>query len=131
VFEVIAVDRDLVYSEAPATVALTVHLPYERVGWLSALSVAILLIGWQTARVIRRDRRLTESNRDLETAKVAAEAANVAKSRFLASMSHEIRTPMNAILGYAQILLRKTSLADADRRAVDTIQRSGDHLPKV
>jgi signal transduction histidine kinase/ligand-binding sensor domain-containing protein/DNA-binding NarL/FixJ family response regulator len=131
VFEVVAVDRDLVYSETPATVILRVHLPYERVGLLSALSVAILLIGWQTTRVIRRDRRLTESNRDLETAKEAADAANVAKSRFLASMSHEIRTPMNAILGYAQILLRKTSLADADRRAIDTIQRSGDHLLKL
>ena len=37
-FEVQAVDRDLVYSEPPATVALTVHLPYERIGWLSALA---------------------------------------------------------------------------------------------
>jgi two-component system, sensor histidine kinase ChiS len=128
VFEVIAVDRDLVYSEVPATVALTVHLPYERVGWLSALSAAILLIGWQSVRVIRRDRRLTESNRDLEAAKEEAEAANIAKSRFLASMSHEIRTPMNAILGYAQILLRDKELPERVTRAVDTIHRSGDHL---
>jgi signal transduction histidine kinase/ligand-binding sensor domain-containing protein/DNA-binding response OmpR family regulator len=135
VFEVIAVDRDLVYSEAPATVALTVHMPYERVGLLSALSVAILLIGWQTTRAVRRGRRLAESNmalsdanRDLETAKEEAEAANVAKSRFLASMSHEIRTPMNAILGYAQILLRDQELPERVTRAVDTIHRSGDHL---
>lgn len=37
---------------------------------------------------------------ELETAKVAAEAANWAKSSFLANMSHEIRTPMNAIVGF-------------------------------
>ncbi len=42
---------------------------------------------------------------ELQTAKVAAEAANIAKSRFLATMSHEIRTPMNGILGMAQLLL--------------------------
>jgi len=68
VFEVVAVDRDLVHSDSPTTVALTVHLPYERVRWLSALSVAILLVGWQTARVIRQDRRLTESNEALSDA---------------------------------------------------------------
>ncbi|MDP6114650.1 MAG: ATP-binding protein, partial [Planctomycetota bacterium] len=39
--------------------------------------------------------------------------------------------PMNAILGYAQILMRKQTLAEADHRAVETIQRSGDHLLKL
>ncbi|MBF0501811.1 MAG: response regulator [Candidatus Riflebacteria bacterium] len=42
----------------------------------------------------------------LEKAKLAAEAANIAKGQFLANMSHEIRTPMNAILGFSHLALK-------------------------
>ena len=61
-------------------------------------------------------------------AKDAAEAANRAKSEFLASMSHEIRTPLNAVLGYAQLLARDQRLAPDQLRAVQVINRSGSHL---
>ncbi len=47
---------------------------------------------------------LQESNRDLESARLQAERANLAKSEFLSSMSHELRSPLNAILGFAQLL---------------------------
>ena len=52
----------------------------------------------------RLDQVLQEKNVELESAKVVAEKANLAKSDFLSSMSHELRTPLNAILGFAQLM---------------------------
>jgi signal transduction histidine kinase/FixJ family two-component response regulator len=71
---------------------------------------------------------LTWTAKRLEAALVAAEAANRAKSLFLANMSHELRTPLNAILGYAQLFKRDQRLIGWQAEAVDTIQRSGEHL---
>jgi PAS domain S-box-containing protein len=65
---------------------------------------------------------------DLVEATVAAQSANVAKSRFLATMSHEIRTPMNGILGMAQLLLTP-ELREVERRDyARTILTSGQTL---
>jgi signal transduction histidine kinase len=61
---------------------------------------------------------------------VAAEAANRAKSAFLATMSHELRTPLNAILGYASLLLDGLAgpLVPAQRDFVERTRVSGRHL---
>ena len=53
---------------------------------------------------------------ELESAKLAAEKANLAKSDFLSSMSHELRSPLNAILGFAQLLETGTPAADRQSR---------------
>ena len=50
------------------------------------------------------DQQLREKNTELESSKIAADQANLAKSDFLSHMSHELRTPLNAILGFAQLL---------------------------
>ncbi|RYF74848.1 MAG: response regulator, partial [Comamonadaceae bacterium] len=64
----------------------------------------------------------------LQTAKDAAEAANQAKTRYVAGMTHELRTPLNSILGYSQILLKGDGPAQPPRAAVQTIHRSGEHM---
>ena len=64
----------------------------------------------------------------LRQAKEAAEAANQAKSRFLANISHELRTPLNAILGFAELMTHDQALTGRQRENLEIIDRSGKHL---
>jgi signal transduction histidine kinase/CheY-like chemotaxis protein len=65
----------------------------------------------------------------LQRAKETAEAANLAKTRYIVGISHEIRTPLNSISGYAQLLERGS--ADSADNAVRVIRRSSEHLSNL
>ena len=68
------------------------------------------------------------ARRELEEAKIAAEAANRAKSTFLFNMSHDIRTPMNAIIGFTDIAEKHIDEKDRVLEALAKVKMSGSHL---
>ena len=72
--------------------------------------------------------------RELEASRRRAEAANLAKSQFLANISHELRTPLNAIIGFSEMCLREMAgpLPNAKYKGyAEAIHRSGRHLLAV
>lgn len=78
------------------------------------------------------DRKLQEQALDM--ARTAAEQADAAKTRFLATMSHELRTPLNAIIGFSEMIVQEQALMlDAARRReyAQLINDSGQHLLSV
>lgn len=94
-----------------------------------AMAAAHALEGRRAIRAAQQHAaEMVASERSLKEARDSAQAANIAKSRFLATMSHEIRTPMNGVLGMAQLLLAP-DLSEGDRtKYAETILTSGHTL---
>lgn len=77
--------------------------------------------------VSERTAELAQANVQLRQVCQAAQAANQAKSRFLAGVSHEIRTPLNSIIGFTEVTLTE-NLSAGTRSHLDTVLRESQHL---
>jgi signal transduction histidine kinase/DNA-binding NarL/FixJ family response regulator len=108
---------------------------------LSAVAIWVIVLAHENRRAAEQEsarqttmlmEEITAHNRTdaaLQRAKETAEAANMAKSRYIIGLSHEIRTPLNSIYGYAQLLER--SPAEPPPNAVKVIRRSAEHLASL
>lgn len=124
-------------------------LPEIRVGFLKAYAALVLIsaviVWWliltaQSRQVAQQEsnsqthllQREIESHKQtdaaLQNARLVAEQANQAKSRYITGISHELRTPLNSILGYAQLLDNNAAIDQQNKQALKVILRSGEHL---
>ncbi len=133
-----------------ATIVMAALAEADRQGWHRGATYTLEIAGVQhwyelniqvqhgapsaSNRFVALVRDVSERERhaaELARAKDAAEAANRAKSEFLAHMSHELRTPLNAILGFSELMSRDDDLTTTQREMLGIINRSGEHLLRL
>ena len=125
-FRVKGSNSDGVWNEEGTAIRVKITPPFWQTWWFRGLTAFILIGGvvggfaWRVRAVEKQKQELEEQVDDrtkelqrtmeeLKRSKEAAEAADKAKSVFLANVSHELRTPLNAILGFSQLILRSTN----------------------
>lgn len=142
-FKVQAFGVDGVKS-AIRSINFTIEQPFWQSGWflffeiLTGFALVGLLSHLVSERKVRKqeayarklEQIVEERTQNLKVARKSAEAANQAKSVFLAGMSHEIRTPLNSVIGITEILL-DSQLSKEQRDFTKTLQKSADALLKI
>jgi len=102
-------------------------------GTLAAYLVSIADLPWNVQEKTHAAKelilRLEEQSVELDAARQRAELASISKSTFLARMSHELRTPLNSVVGFTNVLLKKTeSFTGRERDYLQRIRQNGMHL---
>lgn len=98
-------------------------------GWWDT-NLVLILMGYMSFLFFQTLHVSSRFARNYQRLAQAADAANRAKSEFLATVSHEIRTPMNGVLGMTN-LLAKTTLDTQQKQYLDTVQSSGNSLLSI
>jgi signal transduction histidine kinase/ligand-binding sensor domain-containing protein/DNA-binding response OmpR family regulator len=138
VFRVSGANADGVWNEAGRAITLIITPPWWATWWFRSLAVLLVVMSatmlylWRVGSLQAQRRRLEQlveaRTAELAAAKNQAEAANQAKSLFLATMSHELRTPLSVILGFTQLMARSRGLPAGQHGHLAAIQRNGEHL---
>ncbi|MEC9368160.1 MAG: HAMP domain-containing sensor histidine kinase [Pseudomonadota bacterium] len=115
------------WAMSAMTVGIYMYLVFLMVGVNSTVVAMLEYRAEKEALIVE----LEQSKSISDEARHRAEAANVAKSRFLATMSHELRTPLNAILGFSEVMKSEIlgqHTVPTYREYANDIHKSGEHL---
>uniref|UniRef100_B0SZ06 histidine kinase n=1 Tax=Caulobacter sp. (strain K31) TaxID=366602 RepID=B0SZ06_CAUSK len=98
-----------------------------------AFVAAVAFLGYVLVAALHRataERQLVQALAVAREKEAEAEAANAAKTTFLATMSHEIRTPLNGVLGMLQVM-QADGLSDLQRERLEIVRKSGEGLTAI
>ena len=123
-------ERDTIYHDW-ISIQYQHHVDYGML-WtvLTLAALALFVIAYWNRRLAQEVNQRRQAEAALTKAKQQADAANCAKSAFLANVSHELRTPLNAVLGFASLLRGKT-LSEKDKGYLEAIGAAGKSLSQL
>jgi signal transduction histidine kinase/CheY-like chemotaxis protein len=101
--------------------------------YVSMMALYYANIAMSQSDLEREVKRRLETASQLREATKEAERANQAKSEFLAKLGHELRNPLNAVIGYSEIMLEDSAIAERRQQSIDLkkIHNAGNHLLKL